>query len=252
MTKKTWILFTVICVAIIGGLIYMAKSNKLDVTDVDAWAIQTANEKNGNIAEHTLGDMKSKVIVIEYGDYQCPGCATAQPVLKTVMEKYKDKVGFVFRNYPLTSIHPNALAAASAAESAGLQGKFWEMHDKLYENQNTWNRLNGTDRTNYFVSLANEIGIDSEKLRANLNTDSKAIRQKINYDRAIGQTLDLTGTPSIFVNGKKISDTRFVGSKIDTSDNKQSNFVWADATALENLVIKPALKENGIAVEDTK
>ena len=135
MTKKTWIIFAVICIGIIGGLVYMSNGNKIDVSDVDEWSIQAASAKSGDIADQVYGNKDAKVVIIEYGDYQCPGCASAQSALKTVSEKYKDTVAFVFRNFPLYSIHPNAFAAASFAEAAGLQGKYWEMHDKLYTTQ---------------------------------------------------------------------------------------------------------------------
>ncbi len=97
---------------------------------------KTATNDNGNIADHEFGGADAKVTIIEYGDYQCPACGTAAPVMREVSHQYKDKgVSMIFRNFPLTTIHPNALAAASAAEAAGLQNKFWEMHDKLYATQ---------------------------------------------------------------------------------------------------------------------
>lgn len=245
MSKKTWIVFAVVCVGIIAGLVFLSRGNKIDVSNIDEWQIQPAKELNGNIADHVYGNKDAKVVMIEYGDFQCPGCATAAPALKTVSEKYKDKVAFVFRNFPLYSLHPNALAAATAAEAAGLQGKYWEMHNALYDNQNDWNQLSSTDRTDYFVNLASTLGIDSAKLRTDMS-DTR-LKQKIDFDTALGKKIDISGTPSIYVNSEKISDTRFNGSKISTSTS--DSYVWNDATALENLIIKPALQKAGIATE---
>lgn len=249
MTKRTWIIFAVICVALIGGLIYLSHSNKVDVSNVDVKKIQTANKDDGQIADHTYGNMKSKVILIEYGDYQCPGCGDAYPILKTVTEKYKDQLGFIFRNFPLTSLHPNALAAATAAEAAGQQGKFWEMHNALYENQDSWNQLTGADRTNYFVTLAGNVGANSDKVLAILNGDNdeaSKVSSKIDYDQALGKKAGVQGTPTLYLNGKEVSNDYFVGNKIVPQTTSGAQPVWSDTNAFDNLVIKPALQANGM------
>lgn len=247
MSKSTWIIFAIICVGIVAGLVFLSRGGQLDVSAIDVNKIQGASDKSGQIADQVYGNKESKVVLIEYGDYQCPGCAKAAPVLKQVSEKYKDQIAFVFRNYPLYSMHPNALAAATAAEAAGLQGKFWEMHDALYENQGDWNQLSSSDRTDYFVNLATSLGVDGEKLRADFS--NKSIKQKIDFDVALGKKVEVSGTPAIFLNGKKLSDTRYNGSKI-TTGNTSDSYVWSDATAFENLIIKPALKEAGISTEE--
>ena len=247
MTKKAWIIFAVICVGVIGGLIYMSRQSKIDVKEVDPTKVQTAISENGNIAEHTYGNMSSKVVLIEYGDYQCPGCYSAYPIVKQVVEKYKGQIGYIFRNYPLTSSHPNALAAAAAAESTGIEGKYWEMHDKLYTTQNEWNQLTGADRTEYFVQAAASVGVDTDKLRDDIS-NNKNLKKKIDFDVALGKKVNITGTPGIFVNGENFSDKRIKDGKF-TSDTKAS-YVWNDATAFENLVIKPALKKAGVKVEE--
>ena len=133
MNGRTWAVFIVIVVAVIGGMVYMARQDKLDVSDVGkdkAAGVLAAEDRNGNIEEHVLGKKDAKVVIVEYGDYQCPGCSTAAPKAKAVAEKYKDNVALIFRNFPIATIHPNARAAAAAAEAAGFQGKFWEMHDR--------------------------------------------------------------------------------------------------------------------------
>jgi len=97
-----------------------------------------------------LGNENSKVILINYGDFQCSGCAGVHPIVKNITEKYKDKIKFIFRNFIL-SYHTNAKAAAAAAEAAGLQGKYWEMHDLIYESQPSWESLNVEDRTSFLI-----------------------------------------------------------------------------------------------------
>ena len=147
MTKKAWIIFAAMCVGLIGGLIFLQQRNQIDVSSVDTTKAQPASSESGNISEHVYGNANSKVLLVEYADFQCPGCNSSYPVTKKVIEKYKDKIGFIFRNYPLTSAHPNALAAAAAAESAGLQGKYWEMHNSLFENRASWVELSGSTRS---------------------------------------------------------------------------------------------------------
>ena len=205
MTKKTWIIFAVISIGIVGGLVYLSNGNKEDVSDVDEWKVQSASEKSGNIADQVYGKKDAKVVMIEYGDYQCPGCASAQSTLKTVAEKYKDKMAFVFRNFPLYSIHPNAFAAASFAEAAGLQGKFWEMHDKLYDNQTAWSGASSRDRADIFRGYASDLKLDLEKFDADVA--STAISQKISFDQALFRATGAQqSTPYFTLDGKAVPD----------------------------------------------
>lgn len=207
MNKRTWIIFIVICLAVFGALIAMSRGQTLNVDNIDAAKIQPAAPASGNIADHVYGNPNGKAVLIEYGDYQCPGCGTAYPILKEVSEEYKDKMAFVFRNFPLTSIHPNAKAAAAAAEAAGLQGKYWEMHDKLYEEQNSWGTLPIDTRTDAFVKYATSVGVkDINKFKEDMSVDD--VSQKITFDMALGKKIGVDGTPTIYLNNKKIeSDT---------------------------------------------
>lgn len=246
MTKKTWIIFGIICVAIIGGLVYLSRSNKIDVSDVNTSRPIAAESRNGNIADHVYGDGNSKVILVEYGDYQCPGCGSAYPIIKQVVEKYKGQIGFIFRNFPLTTIHPNALSAASTAEVSGQKGKFWEMHDALYESQNSWNQLSGADRTSFFAQLATNIGLNGNDVTSQL--DSPSVQKKISFDQALGAKVGVSATPTFFIGDKNVGDQYFLKDKIVTKDTEGAALVWSDATAFENLVIIPALKEAGISL----
>lgn len=199
MNKRTWIIFIVICVAIFGVLIYASRSKKVDVANVETDKVLSATEASGNIADRVYGKADSKVVLVEYGDFQCTACGAAYPNVKQVKEEYKDKIAFVFRNNPITSAHPNAKAAAAAAEAAGLQGKWWEMHDKLFESQAVWSNQNSSQRTDTFVNYAKQAGVaDIEKFKSDMSSDP--VNDKIAFDLSLGQKIGVTGTPTFTLN----------------------------------------------------
>ena len=205
LNKLKWIIFVVITVGIFGVLVISSKSNQLDVSGVDINAIQTANNQNGNIAEHISGKIGSKVTLMEYGDFQCPACGTAYTRIKPITDQYKNQLQFVFRNFPLTSIHPNGKAAAGVVEAAGLQGKYWEMFDKIYTTQSAWSNLSGTERTTFFEKYASGLGLDTVKFTADMA--SVPVNNKISYDQAIGFKAKVEATPTYFLNGTKLDQT---------------------------------------------
>lgn len=204
MSRNTWIIFAVVVIAVLGGLVYASQSNKIDVSNVDVNKIQNASEQNGQIGDHVFGNKDSKVTLIEYGDFQCPGCKAAEPNLREISETYKDDMAFVFRNFPLTTIHPNARAASAAAEAAGSLGKYWEMHTALYSNQDAWKDATGTSRTDIFVDYARTIGLNEDKFREALEKSS--INKKISFDQALGKQAKVTSTPTLFLNGEQLSE----------------------------------------------
>lgn len=227
MNKKTWIIFAVVCVVVLGGLVILSRKDSVNVSNVDQTKQQAATAASGNIADHVFGKADSKVTLIEYGDFQCPYCGQAYPQVKKVTEDYASKIAFIFRNYPLPTMHPNAKAAAAAAEAAGLQGKYWEMHNKLYETQNDWNNLSTDKRTDIFVSFAKEIGVkDTEKFKTDMS--GQEVNKKINFDLALGNKAGVTGTPTFYLNGSKVSDD--VSSSIINGDGSKLR------TALDDLL----------------
>jgi protein-disulfide isomerase len=234
VSKKAWIIFAAVCVIVLGGLVYFSNQNKIDVSSVDANAIQTPNAQSGNIGEHVSGKADSKVMLVEYGDYQCPGCGAAYQPIKDVTDKYKGQIAFVFRNFPLTSLHPNARAAAAAAEAAGLQGKYWEMHDQLYEGQSNWENLSSNDRTAFFTDYAKSLGLDANKFTTDLTAN--AVNQKIGYDIAIGKKIGVNATPTFYLNGKKPDNINNDQGGID--EDKLSDAI--DALLKENNIPLPA------------
>ena len=207
MNRTGWIIFCVVVVGLLGGLIIWTRSTNpsVDVSKVNNGSILAASAESGNIADHVTGKTDSKVLLIEYGDYQCPSCGSAYPNVKTLMGQYGDRIGLVFRNFPLTSIHPNARAGAAAAEAAGLQGKYWEMHDQLYSNQDSWTSLDTNQRTDAFVSFASQLGLDTKKFTTDLSDAN--VNKKISFDIALGKQNGVAATPTFFLNGKTLDKT---------------------------------------------
>ncbi|MDB5177385.1 MAG: hypothetical protein JWN75_1053 [Candidatus Saccharibacteria bacterium] len=221
MSKKTWIIFVAICVVVLGGLILLSRRDQVNVSGVDQSKILAASTASGHIADHVFGATTGKATLIEYGDFECPACGSAYPILKTVTDANKDKLTFIFRNNPLTSIHPNARAGAAAAEAAGLQGKYWEMHDILYVNQNDWGSSATDKRLSYFEGYAKQIGVANlDKFKTDM--ESKNVSDKINFDLSLGKTIPVTGTPTLLLNGKQINSDTW-------SSQDKMNAVIADA-----------------------
>jgi len=206
MTRTAWLIFTIVVAGIMGGLVYNSKndSNKIDVSKVDVAKVQQPTADNGNIGDHIYGKKDSNVVLIEFGDFQCPACSKENPKIMKIAEDYKDKITFIFRNFPLTLIHANAKAAAAAAEAAAMQNKYWEMHEILYNNQTKWDTLKGEDRTKEFVSYAKELNLDVDKFQNDMSLDS--INKKINFDVAQGKKINVNGTPTLVLNGQILSN----------------------------------------------
>jgi len=147
-----------------------------------------------NDHDHTQGNGKATLVLVEYGDYQCDSCGQAYPILKSIQKTFGDRLMFVFRNFPLSEAHPDAYKAAIAAEAAALQNKFWEMHDAIYENQDQldWDHL---------LSYAETIGLDLNRFKEDIETDS--VTAKIDDDFESGVRSGVNGTPSFFINNEK-------------------------------------------------
>src|SRR5687768_18313481 len=142
--------------------------------------------------DHARGPKDAPVTLVKYGDYECPYCGEAHPVLKELQERVGERARFVFRHFPLDSVHPRARRAAQAAEAAASQGRFWEMHDLLYQRQD---ELDDEDLMRY----AAELGLDLRRFEEDLTNDHHAWR--IEEDRLSGDHAGVRGTPAFFVNG---------------------------------------------------
>ncbi len=143
----------------------------------------------------------AKVTLVEFGDYQCPACGEYHPLVKQLLTEFSGKVNFVFRNFPLSQ-HANSSISAQAAEAAGLQGKFWEMHDKLYEAQNDWSVSN--DAKTIFVGYATTLGLDIDKFKTDI--DSSVVKDKVQSDTRDGNLININATPTFYLNGVKLDN----------------------------------------------
>lgn len=144
--------------------------------------------------DHIYGNPSATIELLEYGDYQCPYCGRAYPIVKSIKERLGDDLKFVFRNFPLTKIHPQAKLASVATEAASLQGKFWEMHDTIFENQR---RLFKSALLEY----AKAIELNPEQFEADL--DNAALIEKVESDFESGLRSGVNATPTFFINGEK-------------------------------------------------
>lgn len=188
-------------VVLFGGLLIFNKR--------EAKAPENGGSKTNSQAkptEHVMGKGTSGVKFTEYGDLQCPACYQYYPLVKQVTEHYGDQITFQFRNFPLSQIHKFALVAARAAEAAGMQGKYFEMHDVLYENQPTWSE--SSDPTPFFENYAKQLGLDMTKFRKDMQSEqTNAI---IQADLAEANKRGYSSTPTFEINGEKIQNPRDV------------------------------------------
>jgi len=158
-----------------------------------------ATEVQGAEPPHVRGNANAQVTLEEFGDFECGACGSYHPELKKIETEYGDKLKVIFRELPLVTMHQHALLAAQAAEAAGLQGKFWEMHDKLYDDQVTWTKK--SDLVPVFVDYAKQIGLNPDQFMKDLNGEKVAAR--IFQDGKRAHSFGLKGTPAFFVNGKE-------------------------------------------------
>src|SRR6218665_453990 len=146
--------------------------------------------------DHLQGDPAAGIELVEYGDYQCSHCGHAYPIIKEVQQVLGDRLKFVFRNFPLAEIHPDARLAAVAAEAANRQGQFWEMHDILFENKQNLH-------FSHLVEYATRLGLDIDQFKADMNDQD--LMEIVESDFESGVRSGVNGTPTFFVNGHKYS-----------------------------------------------
>ncbi|MFA7685901.1 MAG: thioredoxin domain-containing protein [Candidatus Gracilibacteria bacterium] len=148
----------------------------------------------------TKGDKNSKIVMIEYSDFECPACAVYAKIIDEAMVEFGTHIVFAYRHYPLLSMHKNAMSAAYAAEAAGAQGKFWEMHDRLFTYQNSWIQQEAPEET--YNKFAKDLGLDIEKFKTDYQ--SSAIHKNVELDLESAEKNKINSTPTIFINGQQI------------------------------------------------
>ena len=191
MSKQFWAVLVVIVLVLIGVFAFTGdKSNK------------SGGSSSVKPSQNITGEGKSGVNLVEYGDFECPFCEQYEGTLEQVRQLYGAQIHFQFRNFPLTSVHPNAYAASRAAEAAALQGKFWEMHDTLYQpnNWSQWSTASGP--TKFFNQYAQQIGLNVEQFKTDFASDK--VNAQVSADLGEANKLGLTGTPTFFLDGKQV------------------------------------------------
>lgn len=188
----------VIAAVVIGGIAWLITSGS------DQKQISTKETLAVVGDDHVKGAENASVTLIEYLDYECEVCGAYYPVVKRISEEYKDDVKFVVRYFPLPG-HKNSMTSALAVEAAGKQGKYWEMHDIVFENQKDWGEQRFAD-SKIFENYARQIGLDMDRYSQDIR--SQELRDRVERDRRAGQRLGITGTPTFFLNGEKIETPR--------------------------------------------
>lgn len=191
MSKGFWGIIAAVIVLFIGVAV---------LSNNDKASAPTSSK--GTPTQHIKGNPDSKVVLVEYGDFQCPVCLQYEPTVNAVVSEFKDKIKFQFRHFPITSLHQNAFAASRAAEAASKQGKFWEMHDALFDSTNNQQWSQSSDPNTFFEQYAKDIGLNIEQYKKDFS--SSAVNDSINADMAAGNKLGVSGTPTFFLNGQKI------------------------------------------------
>ena len=181
----------VLIIVLVGSFVISQSSNSIDpasFADVETFELEA----------RVKGNPEAEITLVKYSDFQCPACAQAYPAVKELVESFGDQFSFEYRHYPLRSLHPNAQLAAQAAEAAGIQGKFWEMHDLLFEQQQDW--AQSLNPKKVFTAYAEELGLNTDRFKYDLNSDE--VKLKVNTDTDDALERGLRSTPSFLINGE--------------------------------------------------
>jgi len=199
--KNLWSVgVTVLFVGSLAAMIFASKNSTLPSP--------TATAKSNydfviTESDHVKGPATARVTIVEFADFQCPACKSYVPVVDELMKQYPLDVRFVYKHFPLKTIHFRAEAAAFAVEAASNQGKFWEMYTLLFENQDKWSKQSGTG---VFEEYAVKIGLDANQFKADIDSDS--VKEKVRTASKFGVEMGINSTPTFYVNGKKIENPK--------------------------------------------
>jgi|SRR5580765_2167704 protein-disulfide isomerase len=204
---KRFLPFAIIVIVLLGAVAagWAVLRSARDAKTAATPTPDPAGQVKGAEPAHMRGNPNAPVTLEEFGDFQCPSCGSYHPELKKIEAEFGDKLKVIFRELPLLPMHEHALMAAQAAEAAGVQGRFWEMHDLLYDNQAKW--VDQKDLVPVFVDYAKQIGINPDQFMKDLNGETVA--QRIFQDGKRAHSFGLKGTPSFFVNGKEAKDEQW-------------------------------------------
>jgi len=192
-----FVIVAVVALATIGSGAMLYRAKRLHISSIPE--DKTLSAKSGAESAHIRGNPDAPVTLEEYGDFQCPPCSMFAAFLSQLEKEYDSRLRVVFRNFPL-AMHEHAREAALAAEAAGLQGRFWEMHDVLYREQETWSKAPNVREL--FESYAGTIGLDLDKFKKDM--DGEQARARVEADRQRGQSLGIQITPTLFINNQPL------------------------------------------------
>ncbi len=198
-TKKQKSLYITLAVVMFALIIF---ASRRDTTTDSSNNLTVDSALTITPEDWILGNRNAEVTLVEYSDFQCPACRAYTPIVEELSKLYKQNIRIVYRHFPLTTIHRNAFSASVAAESAGIQGKFWEMHDMLFDKQSDWS--SSTDVENVFKTYAKELNLDMDKFTLDYNSETATNRVQANMDSGI--KLKINSTPTFFLNGVKVEN----------------------------------------------
>ncbi len=204
------IIIAVVLVVALGGVAFLLNTPSTPATS-DSTANPSAAQSASRVAAppttapdeqpaHVRGRADAPVLIEEFGDFQCPPCGLFHPIMNRIEKDFPTQVRFSFRHFPIKTQHKHAALAARATEAAGLQGKFWEMHDLLYDKQNEWKDV--ADARPVFMNYAKSLGLNLPKFTEDIDGTRASMRLVMDERRA--QLLGVTGTPTVFINGREL------------------------------------------------
>lgn len=198
MNRSSILIITGVVIAAAGAAYFATSGGGTSSDGTTASVIDAASA-----TDHVKGNPTAKVVLVEYSDFQCPACGAYYPLVRRIADDYANDIAFVYRHFPLQQ-HPNAIPAAQAAEAAALQGKFWEMHNMLFEHQDAW--AGAANPADIFRGYARELGLTEEQFRKDYDADAGRDRAKEDFQGGLGAGVN--ATPTFFLNGTKIENPR--------------------------------------------
>ena len=189
-----------VVILVVGGLTWgLARLSNRSSAGPIAFSVNVVSA-----SDQIEGNREAETVLVEYSDFQCPACGVYHPIIKQITKEFGGDIAFVYRHFPLRQIHQNAELAARAAEAAGKQGKFWEMHGLIFENQKEWS--NQRKAKEFFEQYAESLGLNASQFKADI--DLREIKDKVNADYQSGLRFGVDATPTFFLNGERLQNPR--------------------------------------------
>src|SRR5262247_1734932 len=205
-----FVIIAAVLVAAVGVGVLMFRSSRPQ-------PLATPTPGGGSVASSNVAPSKGAVMIDEYGDYQCPPCGGLHPIIKTLKGEYGDRIQFAFHHFPIIQLHPHALEASYAAAAAGFQGKFWEMHNLLYDNQSVWSQVG--DLRPILINFARQIGLDVPRFTRDM--DGLQVVTIVSEDTRRASELGVNSTPTVFINDQMIPNDNLTVERLRKEINQR-------------------------------